>query len=135
MANRQTYVIGALGVLAGMVVGANSAQRADMTVSYLNPNTAQEGVVRRGDILRSRSANDNVPYYVGPRLSPFGDNVIGNIRDERLSRLYGSAPRALGVEVEEPVYLRCYGLSGKRQVRCERALFDGDAGYEMHYFE
>ena len=60
MANRQTYVIGALGVLVGMVVGASSAQNAEL-VSYSGHNINSDivrnmpNLHRATGIFRSRS--------------------------------------------------------------------------------
>jgi hypothetical protein len=104
MANRQTYVIGALGVLVGMVVGANSAQRADL-VSYAghNPNSEvirnMPNLHRAAGIFRSRSESDildirnGVNYHLTPgrRLNP-GENAAHR-RDIRLSKLDVGSPR------------------------------------------
>lgn len=135
MANRQTYVIGALGVLAGMVIGANSAQRADMTVSYLNPNNVQTGVPRTVNAIPSLRSDEGITYRT-PRRSPFGDNVIGNIRDERLSRLFGSAPLAKGVPVLDPYIWICPGDSrGPRYARCVDAYRNDKLDtYERTYY-
>lgn len=140
MANRQTYIVGALGVLAGMVVGANSAQRADMTVSYSGYNTdvAREmSVQRRGPILRSRSDENHRNYEVAPRAARFGEGVIGNIRDVRLgqTRMFGSAPTLRGSSApRHRMLIECYGLSGKRYVNCEAAELN-DERYDVNYYK
>lgn len=123
MANRQNYVIGALGVLAGMVVGASSAQNALMVgFSGANPNRDGQVVDRTSNILRHRSDMRH-GYYVTPRLVPFSEGYIGQIRANRLSDngFYGSAPertlRGAPVVPLEDIY-ECEGLSGRRFLNC-----------------
>jgi|AP95_1055475.scaffolds.fasta_scaffold10604_3 hypothetical protein len=98
MANRQTYVIGALGVLVGMVVGASSAQRADL-MSYAghNPNSDivrnMQNLHRAGGIFRSRSERETldirngVSYHLTPGRKLTPDKNAAHRRTIRLSQL------------------------------------------------
>lgn len=143
MANRQTYAVGALGVLLGIVVGANSAQRAEM-VSYsgINPNNAaiQEmpQLRRAAGIWRQRSdegtidpAYSNGEYRItAPRRSTLEDNIQRRL-NERLSDTanYSSAPAEItirGAAQAKQVVPECAGYSSQRYVDCLEALINGD---------
>lgn len=135
MANRQTYVVGALGVLAGMVVGASSAQNALMVgFSGADPNREGQTVDRTSNILRTRSTMP-AAYYVTPRTVPFTEGYIGRIRDNRLAdyNMHGSAPvrtvRGAPVILLEDVY-DCEGLSGRRFLNClDNASYESNDWY------
>lgn len=150
MANRQTYVVGALGVLLGMVVGANSAQRADI-VSYAghNPNDSaiqeMQQLRRAAGIWRQRSeeeALDSV-YSTGnyrvtaPRRSPIQDNVQDRL-DQRLgdTTFYNSAPartvRGAPAQMRQLVP-SCSQYTRQRYAQCLEAVFNGDV-YQPNYY-
>jgi|GEM_PF-1046375 len=142
MANRQTYAVGALGVLLGIVVGANSAQRAEM-VSYsgTNPNNAaiQEmpQLHRATGIWRQRSDEGTIdPAYSNGdfRTTAFRRSTLEDNRqrrlDERLSDTadYGSAPEVTvrGETQAKQVVPECAGYSSQRYVACLEALINGE---------
>jgi hypothetical protein len=151
MANRQTYVIGALGVLLGMVVGANSAQNAQV-VSYAGHNPNDEGIQemqqlrRAAGIWRQRSEErvgdsvySNGNYRItAPRRSSIQDNVQDRL-DERLSDtvIFSSAPartvrgaRAQAVRVVPG----CSQYTRSRYAQCLEAFINGEE-YHPNYFE
>ncbi len=143
MANRQTYVAGALGVLIGMVVGANSAQRAE-TVSFSGSNPNTEAVQERTDphraagILRQRS-NETEARMTAP-VTPSVTDSVARRREIRLGDLfYFSAPSwtVRGSEANQMPYVpECSGFSrySKRYVHCLEAIFTGNEGYETNYY-
>ncbi len=141
MASRQTYVIGALGVLVGMVVGANSAQNAQ-TVSFSGANyrAAQEqgmphraaGYLRRRSDEQPATAFDHVVDRVtAPRRTSLEDNVARRY-ELRLGNLHNAAPvrtvrgRPIQNDLSEG---NCQGqiVSGRRYINC--TYFDG---YELN---
>lgn len=151
MANRQTYVIGALGVLVGMVVGANSAQRADL-VSYAghNPNSQviqdMPNLRRASGIFRTRSEQETLDVRSGvaarwtaPRRSSLGDNVDRR-RGLRLSQdiVHFSAPNHAGTVRGAPAQRRhrvpgCTQYSGQRYTHCLESYLMGEE-YVPNYF-
>ena len=143
MANRQTYVAGALGVLIGMVVGANSAQRAEsVSFSGSNPNTeaVQElnAEHRAAGILRQRSTETEA--RITDSVPPSVTSSVARRREMRLGDIfYFSAPSWTVRGMEAPAQPRvreCAGLSSKRYIRCLEAIITGDGGnYETNYFE
>jgi hypothetical protein len=150
MANRQTYVVGALGVLLGMVVGANSAQRAEI-VSYAGHNPNNEVIQnmpqlhRAAGIWRQRSEEEalNSIYSGGnyritaPRRSSIEDNVQDRL-DERLAdtAIFNSAPvrtvRGARARVLQ-VVPGCSQYSRSRYAQCLEAFINGDE-YQPNYF-
>lgn len=150
MANRQTYVVGALGVLLGMVVGANSAQRADI-VSYAghNPNSQEiqemQHLRRAAGIWRQRSderAHDSVyssdTYRItAPRRSSIQDNVQDRL-DQRLgdTAIFSSAPvrTVRGARAQAPqVVPGCAQYTRSRYAQCLEAILNGDV-YQPNYY-
>ena len=141
MANRQTYVIGALGVLVGMVVGANSAQRAEtVALSAHNPNSdivqQMPHLRRAAGIIRRRSDEGAVNVFsriTQSRRSPFGEGYIGTIRDNRVHQMpmHGSAPEMS--ESPRRVVPGCAQYTRKRYVDCVWSLIH-DEEYEPNYF-
>ena len=149
MANRQTYVIGALGVLVGMVV-ASSAQRAQ-TVSFAGHNPNSEVIRdmphlrRAAGYWRQRSEEEALgsvfggTYYriTAPRRSSIADNVENRL-ERRLgdATVFSAAPTqtVLGV----PAILReavegCSMLTRQRYSRCIKAAANGEP-YEPTYW-
>ncbi|MCA9370503.1 MAG: hypothetical protein KC680_00915 [Candidatus Peregrinibacteria bacterium] len=149
MANRQTYVIGALGVLVGMVVGANSAQNATMvSFSGTDPNSEviqnMPNLRRASGILRWRSDENpggtvysrTVQRYTQPRRVLFGEGYIGTLRDNRVgdTRVFQSAPTVRGGSaMQRQGVPECDEFSGQRYTRCLEALINGEP-YEANYF-
>lgn len=148
MANRQTYVVGALGVLLGMVVGANSAQRAEI-VSYAghNPNSdiIQEmpQFRRAAGIWRQRSneeAMDSVfstgNYRItAPRRSSIADGVERRL-NERLgnSTVFSSAPTVRGAEAQvRQLVPGCSQYTRQRYSHCLEAYINGEE-YVPNYY-
>ena len=149
MANRQTYVVGALGVLLGMVVGANSAQNAQI-VSYAGHNPNDESIQemqqlrRAAGIWRQRSdertldsaySSDNY-RITAPRRSSIEDNVQDRLH-ERLGDtvIFSSAPvrtvRGARARVLQ-VVPGCSQYSRSRYSQCLEAFINGDE-YRPNY--
>ena len=152
MANRQTYVIGALGVLVGMVVGASSAQRADM-VSYSghNPNSDivrnMPNLRKAAGIFRSRSERQTLDVRDGvifrltaPRRSSTEVNVA-NRRKYRegqrgITTHYSASDQGTvrGVPAQRRMRVReCDVYSGTRYTRCVEAYINDDI-WQPNYF-
>lgn len=102
MAKRQTYVIGAIGMMLGMVVGSHSTQttQADL-YSRMDPNSETVRTMptfrRAAGIIRRRS-DDSISGVIyrltEPRRAPFTEGYINTVREERINDLasYGAAP-------------------------------------------
>lgn len=142
MANRQTYVAGALGVLIGMVVGANSAQRAEtVSLSGSDPNAEVtqelEAGHRSAGILRQRSTEAEARLTAPEGASV--ESAVARRREMRLGDIfYFSAPSwtVRGMEANQmPRVRECAGLSSRRYVRCLEAIITGDENYETNYFD
>ncbi|MAE68548.1 MAG: hypothetical protein QF793_01125 [Candidatus Peribacteraceae bacterium] len=151
MANRQTYVIGALGVLVGMVVGATSAQRADI-VSYSghNPNSEtvrnmnslhqSSGIFRVRSVRQNLDIRDGTPFRLtAPRRTNTTENVARR-REIRLSQNGGThfAAPAWGTVRGAPAQRRqrvpgCSQYSSQRYTHCLEAIINGEV-YEPNYF-
>ncbi|MBT4120106.1 MAG: hypothetical protein HOG89_04150 [Candidatus Peribacter sp.] len=151
MANRQTYVIGALGVLVGMVVGASSAQNAEL-VSYSGHNINSDivrnmpNLHRATGIFRSRSERDTLDIRNGvsfrltaPRRSSIGQNVERR-RNQRESDdiRHFAAPTTTGTVRGAPAQRRqrvpgCSNYTGTRYTHCLEAYINGE-NYEVNYF-
>lgn len=118
MANRQTYVVGALGVLLGMVVGVGSSQQAQ-TVSYSghNPNNTviqdMDHLRRASDYLRIRGEET---HYSAPRTTDLAERAEyrGRLRAEDESITI----RGLPISAWERMVGDCYGLSRSRLTHC-----------------
>ncbi|MDA0375856.1 MAG: hypothetical protein O3A80_00910 [bacterium] len=150
MANRQTYVIGALGVLVGMVVGASSAQRADLvSFSGHNPNAESvrnmDNLRAAGGIFRSRSEEATLDARNGfnfrltaPRRSSINTNVDRRrvLRESQDIRHF-AAPTT-GTVRGAPAARRqhipgCSQYSGQRYTHCLEAYINNEV-YEANYF-
>ncbi len=139
MANRQTYVVGALGVLVGIVVGANSAQRAEV-VSYAGHDPNNEVIQnmpqlnRAAQIWRQRSGT-GLNYYTAPRRSSVEDNVARRL-EQRLGdmNMYGSAPTVLGEPAQaRQVVPACAQYTRQRYSRCLEAFIRGEEFVPNYY--
>lgn len=148
MANRQTYVVGALGVLLGMVVGANSAQRAQI-VSYAGHNPNNEVIRempqfrRAAGIWRQRSDEEavNTVFSSGnyritaPRRSSIEDNVARRL-DRRIggTTVFSAAPtvRGAAAQVRQRVP-GCSQYTRQRYSHCLEAFINGEV-YQPNYF-
>lgn len=137
MANRQTtYVVGALGVLVGMVIGATSAQNAQIvSFSAPNPNSPLVRNARTwrrvGAIPRERSEEEalrtdiravRIVRGTAPRRSSVSVNVARRLQ-RRLgdSTLFGSAPvrTVRGVPALTPFWdEECGSITTKRGQTC-----------------
>lgn len=151
MANRQTYVIGALGVLVGMVVGASSAQNAEL-VSYSGHNINSDivrnmpNLHRATGIFRSRSERqsldirDGVNYRLtAPRRSSISDNVERrrNIRESN-DIVHFAAPTTTGTVRGAAAQRRqrvpgCSQYTRTRYTHCLEAYINGE-NYEANYY-
>ncbi|PIR54460.1 hypothetical protein COU75_00760 [Candidatus Peregrinibacteria bacterium CG10_big_fil_rev_8_21_14_0_10_42_8] len=142
MANRQTYVVGALGVLLGMVIGANSAQRAEI-VSFAghNPNDAEIQEMyqlrRAAGIWRQRSDESGAYRVTEPRRSSIQDNVQDRL-DQRLgdTTVFSSAPTETvrgGPAQIRQVIPSCSQYTRQRYVQCLEAILNGDT-YQPNYY-
>lgn len=147
MANRQVYVVGALGVLVGMVVGVSSAQNAQ-TVSFAghNPNDAQ-GFEHRTDRIPSiRSATERLDvrnsqgigqWRTPPRTS-LSENTARRLeyRHGQQGTLFEAAPvqtvRGVPAQLRQRVG-DCDRFSSVRYTRCLQSALDGET-YEANYF-
>jgi len=140
MANRQTYVVGALGVLLGMVVGANSAQNAQI-VSYAGHNPNDEGIQEMQDFRRAagyfrQRSDERYSRVTAPRRSSIQDNVQDRL-DERLADtvIFSSAPvrtvRGARARVLQ-VVPGCSRYSRSRYSQCLEAFINGDE-YRPNY--
>lgn len=134
MASRQTYVIGALGVLVGMVV-ASSAHRAQM-VSFAghNPNSEQVRdelqTFRNTGIRRQRSHEEAMGnVFTGqtyrttpPRRPSLQENVARRARLRSNRTMYFGAPEGGTVRGREALEIEqipeCAGKTGQRYTRC-----------------
>lgn len=143
MASRQTYVIGALGVLVGMVV-ASSAQRAQ-TVSFAGHNPNSEIIQnmpqlrRAAGYWRQRSEEEamgNVftgQYHrlTAPRRSSIEQNVAArrNLRESQ-NAVHYAAPDSGTVRgapaVQRQRVPECAHLSRQRYTRCLEAVITGE---------
>lgn len=154
MANRQTYVIGALGVLVGMVVGASSAQRADL-VSFSGHNPNAESVRNMdnlrvaGGIFRSRSEEATLDARNGfnfrltaPRRTDLASNVDRRreIRESQDIRLF-AAPTPMGTVRGATAQRRqrvpeCDMYSSARYTHCLESIINGsdDEVWQANYY-
>lgn len=151
MANRQTYVIGALGVLVGMVVGASSAQRADL-VTYAGHNPNSESVRNMdtlrtaGGIFRSRSTESTLDARNGFSFrltAPRRSNIATNVNRRRALResqdiRHFAAPTTTGTVRGAPAQRRqrvpgCSQYTATRYTHCLEAILNGEA-YEANYY-
>ena len=144
MANRKTYVVGALGVLVGMVV-ASSAQRAQ-TVSFSGHNPNSEVVrqmphLRRASgVWRQRSEEEALGniftggHYriTSPRRSSLSDNIERrrNLRVSKSPSVHFAAPGNGTVRgapaLPRQVVPECAGLTRQRYTRCLEAYISGE---------
>ena len=152
MANRQTYVVGALGILLGTVIGANSAQRAEI-VSFAgtNPNSTvireMPQLRRAAGIWRQRSEEEglNSVYSRGnyrltaPRRSSVRDNVERRL-DRRLGEttVFSSAPARIRTVRGTPASVRqvvpgCSKYTRQRYSRCLEAYINGEEFVPNYY--
>ena len=150
MANRQTYVAGALGVLVGMVIGVNSAHRAEMVAfSGHNPNAVVDldlgqphkdaGYWRQPrEEEAARKAVFAHPVYrmTPPRRSDIRTNVARRTQQRINSRKSAAPSWNLRGYPQQRRYSRvsaCRGLSGQRYTHCLEAYINGE-NYEPNYF-
>lgn len=144
MANRQTYVIGALGVLVGMVV-ASSAQRAQ-TVSFAGHNPNSEIIQnmphlrRAAGYWRQRSdewkggnvfSGTHFQRLTAPRRSSIEENVQNRLeRRQGANARHFAAPDARTVRgapaVRRQRVPECAHLSRQRYTRCLEAVITGE---------
>jgi len=147
MANRQTYVIGALGVLVGMVVGASSAQRANL-VSYAGHNPNAESVRNMDNlraasgIFRTRSGETTSFRLTAPRRSGIESNVDRRrgIRESKDIRHF-AAPTTTGTVRGAPATRRqrvpeCDMYSSARYTHCLESIINGsdDEVWQANYY-
>lgn len=136
MANRQLYVVGALGLLMGMVVGAGSGQSAQ-TVSQYDPNsdavTEMEDLHRADGYLRFRNtdgviSDDEVGGIVTRSTPPRRLSRL-EMAARRLQNMHGSARdtvnvRGLRTRTDNTVP-ECAGYTRNRYTRCLESLING----------
>lgn len=148
MASRQTYVVGALGVLVGMVVGAQSAQRAELvSFSGSDPNSeiiqSMPNLRRATRLIRPGAYQDNVYNTVNARYAPVRpasiEDMVMQRRNVRLSGqdlMHSSAPTRTvrGAPAQLPFWdSTCGDLSTARGQACNYARQNG-LPYEQNYF-
>lgn len=134
MANRQTYVVGALGVLLGMVVGANSAQRADtVAFSGASPNYSATQQYRPTAVEYMRRSRSDLGEYTVPSTdASFGEGVIGNVRANRvMESAHGAAPdiatiRGMPVRLRKVYICDEFGITTSRYANCVGAYLSDE---------
>lgn len=149
MANRQTYVIGALGVLVGMAVGAQSAQRAELvSLSAHNPNSeiiqTMPNLRRATQIIRPGAYYQDAGYNtVNRRMAPVRSSGLEtnvaqrrNLRLSELGTIFSAAPvrTVRGAPAQMPFWdPTCGDLSTPRGQACNYARQYG-IPHEQNYF-
>lgn len=143
MANRQTYVVGALGLLMGMAVGASSGQSAEL-VSYsgTNPNSIDVRVMEqfhraagylrfRNGVSPSSRTQDAETHITAPRTLSRTEAMARRIQNMRNSDNTATI-RGVPVQTTSPVP-ECAGYTRERYIRCLEAFINGEP-YETNYF-
>jgi len=128
MANRQTFVVGALGVLVGLAVGASATQNAQVVsfggqnpnsvLDTINPREANDGVYNNN---RSNNYGIDIPYTRGLSLQE-------SVAARRAQRLHAAA------ESGQFALPGCEGLTRTRMARCNVAVMEQGA-YQRNYYE
>lgn len=132
MGNRQTYVIGALGLLVGMAIGSHPAlnTRANL-YSRMDPNSEavrdMPNFRRAAGIIRHRSDENNsstVYRLTAPRRVPFSEGYIRIMREQRIndSARFGAAP----ARSTRRVIPGCADYSGDAYTECLEQLIQSD---------
>lgn len=146
MANRQTLVVGALGVLVGMVVGANSAQHADV-ISYAGHNPNSEAIQNMPNLRRATEIIRPGAYYEGVwsnvnvrTAAPRPATLEQNVEQRRMMRAselgHTSAPTRTvrGAPAQRTRYVHgCSQYTGQRYTHCLEAYITGEE-YVPNYF-
>lgn len=132
MAKRQTYVIGALGLLMGMALGSHPALNAQADLySSLDPNSEavrdMPHLRRAAGIIRRRSDENTsatVFRLTAPRRVPFTEGYISIVREERLGNtgMFGSAPTLS----PRRVVPACAAYKGEGYTSCLEQLIQSD---------
>ncbi|MBM3230925.1 hypothetical protein FJZ28_01205 [Candidatus Peregrinibacteria bacterium] len=142
MANRQLYVVGALGLLMGMVVGAGSGQSAQ-TVSQYDPNSdavqEMDSPYRADGYLRFRSTDGTVGDEGGivTRSTPPRRLSRMEMAARRLQNMH-SAARTSGTVRGARTRTRntvpeCAGYTRDRYTRCLESVINGEE-FVPNYF-
>ncbi len=156
MVNRQTYIVGAIGILVGLVIGANSSQNAQ-TVSFAgnNPNNPDiqnmQSVHTSPGYLRQRSTERglsstflNSPFRLtAPRQTSPEENAarLQAIRDSKnidnTDTMYGAPTDGMTLR-GAPVIVRqrvpeCAQYTGPRYTSCLEAYINGDNWVPNYY--
>lgn len=149
MVNRQTVVVGMLGMVTGMLVGVTSADHAALvSFSGNDPNSAgirsMDQLHQAAGYVRFRSDDGSIANGVSgtavrltaPRRATL-DEMLAHRENVRLEDFFrASAPvwtiRGQEVDTSSPVP-ECAQYSTGRYTRCLEALINGEP-FEANYF-
>lgn len=128
MANRQLFIVSAIALILGIVVGMSSASGSQTAFSGANPTAAKQyqGIFNPG-IVRIRSEND---YIVPGKVDLVRAATYRGTMRAAAPQQY----RVRGVPAIERIsFERCEGLSRTRLSRCIQAVLNGE-DYSLNYF-
>ena len=148
MVSRQTFAVGTLGMVVGMLVGVTSADHAALvSFSGNDPNTAtirsMDQIHQAAGYVRFRSDDGVIDEVAGtvtrltaPRRASLDDMVAHRANVHIADFFHASAPtwtiRGQEVNTSSPVP-ECAQYSGARYTRCLEAMISGSP-FEANYF-